>query len=176
MTAWGGPKRRIYGILGPGPVLGLSMLAMGAQTSPIVIGAAGFLYMFVHPFINGFDHAIWQNKVALDVQGRVFATRHAIENSSVLLAYLLAGPLADQVFNPLLIEDGLLASSVGQVIGVGPGRGIGLIFVIAGLGIVAMAAWGFISPHVRRIEDELPDAIVGEGVETAEPRALVPAA
>jgi hypothetical protein len=159
MTAWGGPRRRVLGIVGLGPLFGLCMLAMGLHPTVPLIAAAGFVYLFCQPFINGCDQAIWQSKVALDVQGRVFAARRAVELSAALLAYVLAGPLADRFVNPLLVEGGALASSVGVVVGVGPGRGIGLLFVLMGLVIVGAAAWGYASPRVRRIEDELPDAV-----------------
>ncbi|MBF2059942.1 MAG: MFS transporter, partial [Fischerella thermalis M66_A2018_004] len=49
------------------------------------------------------------------------------------LAYLIAGPLADQVFEPLLTPTGLLAGSVGKFIGVGRGYGIALLFVVMGM-------------------------------------------
>jgi hypothetical protein len=75
------------------------------------------------------------------------------------LAYLLAGPLADNVFNPLLIEGGQLAGSIGQMIGVGPGRGIGLIYVVLGLLILVVTAVAFSYSHLRKIEEELPDMI-----------------
>jgi len=38
------------------------------------------------------------------------------------LAYLLAGPLADRVAEPLMAEGGALAGTVGRVLGVGSGR------------------------------------------------------
>ena len=79
--------------------------------------------------------------------------------STTPLAFALAGPLADQVFKPLLIEGGLLAGSVGRVIGVGPGRGVGLMIVLIGLCNVLAAAAGYLNPRVYHVEDELPDAI-----------------
>ncbi|MFO8150791.1 MAG: hypothetical protein R6T93_10875, partial [Trueperaceae bacterium] len=74
--------------------------------------------------MNGCSQAIWQNKTAPDVQGRVFAVRRMIAWSSMPLAYLVAGPLADHVFGPLLDEGGALVGSVGRIIGTGEGRGI----------------------------------------------------
>lgn len=38
-------------------------------------------------------------------------------------AYMLAGVLADYVFTPLLVSGGVLADSVGRIIGTGSGRG-----------------------------------------------------
>ncbi|WP_180966005.1 hypothetical protein [Fischerella thermalis] len=79
------------------------------------------------------SQAIWQSKVAPAVQGRVFAVRSMLALVSLPLAYLIAGPLADQVFEPLLTPTGLLAGSVGKFIGFGRGYGIALLFVVMGM-------------------------------------------
>jgi DHA3 family macrolide efflux protein-like MFS transporter len=159
MSAWGGPKRRIHGVLGFLMISGFFMMGLGLRPSLVLIAIAGFGAMFTMPIINGSSQAIWQTKVAPDVQGRVFSVRRMIAWSAIPLAYLVAGPLADRVFNPLLVEGGALASSVGQVIGVGPGRGAGLLFIIAGLLSAVVAAIGYLYPRVRLVEDELPDAM-----------------
>jgi hypothetical protein len=75
------------------------------------------------------------------------------------LAYLLAGPLADRIFNPLLALDGPLAGTLGQILGAGPGRGIGLIFVLMGAVKVATTLIARTNPHIRNVEDELLDAV-----------------
>jgi hypothetical protein len=120
---------------------------------------AGFLVLFTMPITNACSQAIWQRKVAPDVQGRVFAVRRMIAWSTMPLAYLAAGPLADRVFGPLMVEGGALADSVGRVIGVGPGRGIGLLFVVMGALYSLASIGGALYPRLRRVELELPDAV-----------------
>jgi hypothetical protein len=73
------------------------------------------------------------------------------------LAYLLAGPLAEGLFEPLLAPNGLLAGSVGQIMGIGPGRGIGLLFIVMGVIKITVTLGGYLHPRIRRVEDELPD-------------------
>lgn len=124
-----------------------------------VLAVAGFLLMFTLPIINGSSQAIWQSKVAPDVQGRVFSVRRMIAWSTMPLAYLAAGPLADNVFNPLLVEGGALADTVGKLIGVGPGRGTGFMFIVIGAVTILVAGAGYLNSHVRNLEDELPDAM-----------------
>jgi hypothetical protein len=72
---------------------------------------------------------------------------------------LLAGPLADNVFEPLLATNGPLAGSLGPIFGTGAGRGIGLLFVLLGVVKVVVSLVGRLYPHIRNVEDELPDAI-----------------
>ena len=162
MSAWGGPKRRIHGVLGFLMLSGFFTSLLGISPLIPVMAAAGFGLMFSMPIINGSSQAIWQSKVDADVQGRVFAVRRMIAWSMMPLAYIVAGPLADRLFRPLLVEGGALADSVGQLIGVGPGRGTGFMFIVVGAISIIVAALGYLNPRVRNVEDELPDAIIPE--------------
>ena len=139
--------------------------------------------MLVLPIINGSSQAIWQSKVAPDVQGRVFAARRMIAWSIMPIAYVLAGPLNDKIFKPLLVEGGTLADTlVGEVLGVGPSRGTGLLFIVIGFLSALVALSGYLNPRVRNVEDELPDVIsdpeeeqVGQAVDgEASPPAPIP--
>lgn len=159
MTVTGGPRPRIHGVLGFGLLFGLALAIAGLRPDPLLIGTGLFLAMFGAPLINGSSQAIWQVKVPPDVQGRVFAVRRLIAQLTAPLGMLIAGPLADFVFRPLLVEGGPLAGSVGRVLGTGPGRGIGLIYLsLSALPILA-SLWGYARPGVRRVEEELPDAV-----------------
>ncbi len=162
MSIWGGSKRRIRGLLGFLMLAGLSIVAIGLRPSVPLIAAASFGFFFCIPIVSGSSQAIWQSKVAPDVQGRVFSVRSMIATSATPLAYILAGPLADRVFEPLLAVGGPLAGSVGRIIGAGPGRGIGLIFILMGVFNMLATAVGYLYPRIRLVEDELPDAIAGE--------------
>jgi len=159
MSVWGGPKRRIHGVLGFSILSGIFAALLGVSPLLPVLAMAGFGILFTMPIINGSSQAIWQSKVDPDVQGRVFSVRRMIAYSMMPLAYIVAGPLADRVFNPLLLEGGTLADSVGQLIGVGPGRGTGLMFIVIGALSMVVAAAGYLSPRVRNVEDELPDVM-----------------
>lgn len=163
MSAWGGPKRRIHGVLGFSMLSGLLIALFGLRPSIPFMAVVGFALMFTMPIINGSSQALWQSKVAVDVQGRVFAVRRMMAMSAIPLAYLSAGPLADQVFKPLLIEGGPLANSVGRILGVGPSRGIGLMFVLIGILNILVVGSGYLHPRVRNVEDELPDAVIEKG-------------
>ena len=159
MGAWGGPRRRVHGIFAGLLVQGLVLLAGGLQPSVPLVAAAAFVLLFTVPFVGGCSQAIWQAKVPPGLQGRVFAVRRMVALSSMPAAYFLAGPLADRVFEPMLAPGGALSGSVGAVIGVGEGRGIGLLFVLLGLLVVAALAIAAGYPRLRQVEDELPDAM-----------------
>jgi MFS family permease len=161
LGVWGGPKRRVYGVLGFGVLQAVTMVSAGLHASTMLIAITVFILMFGVPFINGSSQAIWQSKVAPDVQGRVFAVRLMLAQISAPLSYLIAGPLCDKVFEPLMAAGGPLSGSIGRIIGSGPGRGIALLLIIMGLLTVVAPICGFLYPRLRLVEDELPD-MVGE--------------
>lgn len=157
VAAWGGPKDRARGILKGIGVGGLFVVVSGLRPSValITVGAVGL--MFVVPIVNTASQVIWQTKVAPGVQGRVFSLRRMISSAVAPLAILIVGPLSDGVFEPLLAADGPLAPSIGQLIGTGPGRGIGFLVVVSGIGTIALALGGYLLPRVRKLDEELPD-------------------
>lgn len=159
MGIWGGPKRRILGVIGFMVLCGLFAMLGGLRASIPLLTIAAFGYFFSMPLIAGCTTVIWQSKIALDVQGRTIAMSTMVMTSTLPLAALIAGPLADKVFEPLLMKGGLLAGSVGRVIGVGAGRGIALMFIIVGLLTLVISLVGFLNPRIRLVEDELPDVL-----------------
>jgi len=158
MSAWGGPKRRVHGVLLGWFCLGLlgqTVLGLGRA---LPVWAAGiFLMAFFGPFINGSNQAIWQAKVAPDVQGRVFTTRRLIAWLVSPISQLLAGPLADRVLEPAMAEGGSLAPVFSWLVGTGTGAGMGLLFVFTGLLAALTGLSGYLFPVVRNAEDILPD-------------------
>jgi len=159
VSAWGGTKRKMHGIYLGVTISGLGLAFAGAQPEAMWIGASLFVFLFPITLVNASIRAITQIKVPPDFQGRIFSIMFMLARSSVPIGYLLAGPLADRVFEPWLAPGGALAGSVGQVIGVGPGRGIGLMFMIAGLGMWLSTLVMYLYPRLRLVEDELPDML-----------------
>jgi len=158
MSLWGGPSNRIAGVLGCGGLFGLCSMLIGLRPSAAVIAVGAFGMFFLLPVVNGCSQAIWQSKVLPDVQGRVFAVRRMIGASTLPLAYLVAGPLADHVFEPL-VAGGRVGQGLRFVIGEGRGRGIGLMFVSAGVLTVLAQFAGCLYEPLRDVEEELPDVI-----------------
>lgn len=159
MSAIGGTRRKVLTILSFIAVLGLCIAAAGLRAAAAPIAIAGFGLFFSLSFINSTTPTIVQTKVAVDVQGRVFALLTMIAWAAYPLAYPLAGPLAEKVFEPLMAVNGPLAGSVGQVIGVGPGRGIALFFITLGVLMIGVAVAGYLYPRLRKLEEEMPDAV-----------------
>lgn len=167
MSAWGGSKRKVYTLLGAGLVGSLFLSGVGLRISIPLLAICGFGFMFTTPMLNASSQAIWQSKVAPDVQGRVFAVRRTIAWSAQIFAPLLAAPLADYVFKPGMAPGGVFASLLGPVIGVGSNHGIGLLISVLGLLNVVVTLVAFATPAIRNVELDLPDHLI-----TPEPEAV----
>jgi MFS family permease len=167
MSAWGGPKERVRGMLGFIAVAGVALAITGLRESVTLVAATAFTLMLAVAIVNGTSQALWQVKIALDMQGRVFSVRRMLAQIAAPVSYLLAGPLADSVFEPALADGGALAGSVGSLLGTGPGRGIGFFFVLMGIGVVMVALAAYARPRIRNLESELPDMVDDTVTETA---------
>jgi DHA3 family macrolide efflux protein-like MFS transporter len=167
MSGWGGARRKVDSLLGALMLAGAFLGLAGLRPDPFLVGIAAFGFFFLVPIANGSSQAIWLAKVAPEVQGRVFATRAMMATVANPLAYLLAGPLVDYLFGPLMAADGVLRDSAGVVIGVGPGRGIGLLFVTVGLLMSMATALAYLYPRVRLLEEELPDCVSAAATQVA---------
>jgi len=166
VSARGVPRRRVLTILAGIALGGAAVAVTGLRPSLLLIGAGITAIHLVLPVVNASSQVIWQTKVAPGVQGRVFALRRMISQAIAPIAILLAGPLADRVFEPLMADDGALAGTIGRILGTGPGRGIGLMFVLAGAGTVLLAGGGWMQPRLRHLEEELPDQPVPDALDT----------
>lgn len=164
LTAHGGPKRRVNGVLGGWILTSLTgSVLLGLGQMPLVWVGAALVSSMISPTINSSNQAIWQAKVPPDVQGKVFAIRRFIAWCANPVAALIAGPLADQVFEPAMREGGSLVSTFGWLVGSGPGAGMALIFVLVGIGGALVGLAGYLAPTVRHVEALLPDHDAGRG-------------
>ncbi|MEP7291663.1 MAG: MFS transporter [Chloroflexota bacterium] len=158
LSVSGGPRRKVHGVLLT--MIGVSLFSailMGLGQNLVVWSIAALVSGLILPFLNGSNQAIWQAKIPPDLQGRVFAARRMIAQMAGPIGMLLAGPLADQVFEPALMPGGALVPVFGGLVGTGPGAGMGLMLMITGaLGVlVGLGAYAFHA--IRNAEDLLPD-------------------
>ncbi|MBF8285406.1 MAG: Macrolide transporter [Anaerolineales bacterium] len=168
MGAWGGFKRRVHGVLigwALSSLLGQVVIGLGRGPWLWIPGA--FIAYFFVPLIDGSNQAIWQSKVAPDVQGRVFAARRLIAWLTTPISPLIAGPLADFVLEPGMREGGGLTGAFGWLVGTGPGAGMALLIIVTGLLAMTVGVSGYLFPAVRNAEDILPDHDAGSRMESA---------
>lgn len=152
LSAWGGPKRRLQGLLWFELVSALAFVFMGLRPEIILVASAAFVAHFTLAFVSSLNESLWQGQTPVEVQGRVFAFKQMATKAATLLAYITAGALADRVVDPLLREGGALAGSLGTLVGVGPGRGIAAMFIVIGVVKALAAIWLGRSPLAMEVE------------------------
>jgi hypothetical protein len=159
MSAWGGPKRRVHGVLMGHILLGLFAQSIMGLNYGLPVWIAGMVVSgLLIPVVNGSNQAIWQAKVAPDVQGRVFAARRLIAWITQPLSPIIAGPLADFVLEPQMrAGGGALPNTFGWLVGTGPGSGMALLLAFTGLFAASVGVIGYFAPAVREAESILPD-------------------
>jgi len=157
MSAWGGPRRRALGILIPGVIQGVVMIGFGISPSLVVIAGSIFVFSLIDPIVGGSSQALWQSIVPADLQGRVFVVRWMISKIGLASSLILAGPLAEWVFEPLLLSNGILADSLGKIIGIGAGRGTGLQFIVLGVLFCLSSIMALCYAPLRLVDTCLPE-------------------
>jgi hypothetical protein len=134
----------------------LSLFGLGRSLPAWIFFAA--LGSITPIYVNGSSQAIWQAKVAPDVQGRVFSARRMIAWITDPITPILAGTLADYVTEPAMQSGGGMAKVFGWLVGTSPGSGMALQFILAGIGyILIVVVVYFFFPVIRNLEDLLPD-------------------
>jgi MFS transporter, DHA3 family, macrolide efflux protein len=164
---FGGAKRQVRLVLLSGFCLGLFIMGAGFRADRIMITAAIFGAMSSFTVLGGLGQVLLLKTIPAAVQGRIFGLQGMIVGSCVPLSALLSGPLADQVFEPLLAKNGALANSLGHIIGVGSGRGIACMFILLGImQIIITILFSGYRPLwlLDRISIQQPKALDGDNV------------
>ncbi|MCC5667835.1 MFS transporter [Nostoc sp. CHAB 5784] len=158
LGAWGGFKRRIHGMLLGFAGYGFFRIILGlGQTLPVWI-VAHFLAAALIPMFYSSSNAIWYTKVPPALQGRVLAADQLIGVTISTITPLIAGFLADQVFEPAMRPTGSLAPIFGNFFGTRIGSGITLLFVSMSICTVIVGILGYSVRSLRRVEDLIPDS------------------
>jgi MFS family permease len=175
MIVWGGPRRlRLRGVLLC--TLGLACFSMvtglRADLTVIAIGVCGMTAWLT--LLNGIYATIVQVKVPQRFHGRVFAMNTLIAWSTLPIGFGLVAPYAASVLDPLLLPSGALAPTVGSLIGTGPGRGIGFMYLLFGAAILVVVLVAMRVPALARFDQEVPDAIADDLVGVQALRGAAP--
>ncbi len=157
MSAWGGFKRRVHGVLAGWIVSSFFFAIMGLGVwVPFWLATNALSALFI-PLINGSNQSIWQAKVPPDVQGRVFSARTLIAWMTNPISPLIAGLLADYILEPGMSASGSLSSIFGWLVLPGPGAGMSLLVFFSALGGILAGSAGYFIRPIRNAEDILTD-------------------
>lgn len=157
MTTWGGPRRRILGVLLGMIGAGLSKIGFSLGQRPGIWVPMQFCSSLNFPLIGSSGNTIWLSKVSPELQGRVFSVSLLIKGAVPPLGRLIAGPLADGVFEPAMMPTGRLSPILGGIFGTGAGAGMAVLYMLSAIAMLLVGVGGFLYRPLRIVEDALPD-------------------
>jgi len=166
MSVWGGSSNRIRDLYVGLVVMGIGLSLVGLRPSVLLVLVAITITHFALPVAASSSQALWQAKTPPGIQGRVFAVRQMLAIGATPLAFLFAGLLAENAFQPMF-ESGGIRDALSWLVGTGDARGIGLLVVIVGVLVTAVSIVSWCSPAIRNLDRDVPD-IADTAHETAD--------
>ncbi|NEP46740.1 MAG: MFS transporter [Okeania sp. SIO2H7] len=157
LSIWGGPKRRIHGLLWGNGLASFCSLPLGLSRSPTIWVTSGIFSGFFLLWAGISNKGIWLSKVPPEVQGRVFASRYFIAQIASPLGLAIGGPLADYVFEPAMQKNGFLSGIFGGLFGTDTGAGFALQLTLLSCCSILLSIGGYAFKQLRDVEIILPD-------------------
>ena len=138
VTAWKSAQPTTLlaaGLAGTGAAMALVPLGPGAWW----VAACGFLTFACLPLSQAGAEVLVRTQVDNTRQARTWGTISLVTQMGYLVAYLCSGVLVDRVLQPLLEPGQSLSTSLGAVVGTGPGRGAAVLVGLMGA-VMALVA------------------------------------
>ncbi len=138
-------------------VIGVTCVFFTIQPWLWLFIAGMFVYMCVAPYIEASEQTVIQKVVPYERQGRVFGFAQSVEQmASPIMAFLIA-PLTQFIIIPFM-TDGAGADLIGSWFGIGPARGIALVFTLAGIVSILVTALAFNSRSYKVLSKRYQEA------------------
>lgn len=163
------PRYRVQAAVGTIFVTSIMIALFGMAQTPMALIVFGFIMLMPTPAANTAFMSLLQDKVAPDVQGRVFAVLQQISMMFAPLSNLIIGPLVDQVFEPAVGKPGW--ERFAPLVGNEPGAGMGLLLVCVGVAAAIVCVVYYAQPTIRHAERKLP-SYEAKAVDVVKPEAV----
>lgn len=131
---------------------GIFMMGLGFRENLVLITLFGFLFFFMIPFANMSIDYLVRTNIKNEYQGRIWSIIGLISQLGYVVCYAVIGPLGDFIFTPLLESGGLLADSIGKIIGTGEGRGLALLIILSGFLMSLVSIFLGKNPKVKSLK------------------------
>ncbi|WP_312045036.1 MFS transporter [Anaerotignum sp.] len=115
---------------------GLFMALVGVKTNLYFVSLMLFMFFLTIPFINSCAEVLLRSNIPNELQGRVWGLVSLLTQTGMIIAFASCGVIADAVFEPMFQDSGFLTNSIGRIIGIGQGRGIGFMLILSGIGMI----------------------------------------
>jgi hypothetical protein len=141
VTAKGLPARRVPVIAKSFAAVGVGLVIIGIRANAVSVAIGMMVTLAAVPMLSAAAQTIHQATVDASWQGRIAALRRVAAEALVPVGVLVVAPLIESLAEPAMTAEGPLAGSVGLLLGVGEGRGVGLVMVTVGLTVLCIGWW-----------------------------------
>ncbi|MCL2670462.1 MAG: MFS transporter [Clostridiales bacterium] len=131
-------------------VLGDLSFALGSSIWIWV--AAGFFSNILIPPYAANENYIWRRSIPLEMHGRAFSIKYAVQAGSIPLGMILGGLFVDNILEPFMANDNTIFN---MLLGSEKGSGMALMFLITGITGAIICLCGFFSQKLTRMESDL---------------------
>ena len=152
LSAWGGTKRRVNGMLMGFMGAGAAKTVFGLGQSLTVWLPAQFCSSLNFPLLGSSQKALWMSAVPPELQGRVFAADELVIRLVSAIATLIAGVLCDRILEPAMQSETILSSLFAPIFGNGAGAGMALLYVGCAIAMFTVGVVGYKLPQLNRLE------------------------
>jgi DHA3 family macrolide efflux protein-like MFS transporter len=169
----GVPDRRGRAITAATLVAALGCVVGALRPTLWVVILGAVVTLAAVPVLSACAATSFHERVPRSMQGRVFGLRTTIARALDPLGAAIAGVVIARVAEPAMAADGLGATTIGRVIGVGVDRGAALVAIAVGLAVtvLALVQHRLVGESIDRVtpadRGAAPAASAGRGAEVA---------
>jgi diaminobutyrate-2-oxoglutarate transaminase len=145
-------------VLAANLVLSVCVVLAGWIASPAGWCACAFIGMAAASVSMASTRSLWMRHLPQDRQGSLFAMLGASQQLLFCVVMLAGARLGERVLEPALAPGGRLATSLGTLVGTGPGRGFAVLFIACGAGC---ALWSLLALANGRFKQEAAGSTPG---------------
>ncbi len=122
-----------------------------------LLAVGGFVLMACFPMLDTNNRTLFQRKIDPALLGRIIGARNFVLGIFQTTSILGCGLMADKFFEPAMKEGGSLVPLLGDVFGVGKGRGIAVMISCIGIVLAVIVIMFYTRKPLRNIDTELED-------------------
>ncbi|KIH82453.1 MFS transporter [Pseudomonas batumici] len=172
LISMGNPRRLMALVAVADLLLALCVIALGVVSHAVAYCALAFVAITAASVADASVNSLWMRKIPGGNRASVFALISMLTIATTSLSIFVGGLLVDHWFQPALVPGGAYAESIGHWLGVGPGRGVGMLFVVAGACFALLALSVLCYGPMRRLEGAQSEAASPRTGDTAQVEAL----
>ncbi|WP_397458808.1 MFS transporter [Pseudomonas asplenii] len=153
-------------------LLSVCIITLGLVSQAFAYYAVAFCAILVASIADAAVNALWMNRIPADNRASVFALISMLTIACTSLVTFVGGWGVDSWFQPGLMPGGQFAESFGFWLGSGPGRGVGMLFLLAGGLLVVQSLAALLYGPMRRLEGASAEPELPRAVDTPQVEAV----